>query len=290
MNNPSRPMRKLASLMVPLQEDTTSANIAFLPSGFKSARSELLKIGKYKSQWHVKMLETVDEAEFLFEDRMKMRVGKPHLESFCKEVLNCSSTGFPKLVNIRHAIDEAARDSLNARKVELGTKIRESLGMPEVQESAGKFFSVFGGHRIPSRAPSAVDMYDREIGVTSLMESVHGSLLTRGRVEMLYSAINDHGPAAIPTVHETLASTSVAASCYGHAMVFTAAYGKDGKLHESISLKGTSADEVVVPSCRMINESLVPLLTSTFTLPMLYDLKKTLKESDERVDLIESMM
>lgn len=289
----SRPMRKLASLMVPLQEDTTSANIAFLPSGFLPARKQLRSIGKYKTQWHVKMLETVDEAEFLFEDRMKMKVGKQHLEAFCKEVLNCSVTGFPKLVDLRHVINEGLKESLELRKQELDNLIRESVGLRRVQESAQKFLEVFGGRIQRSVVPSAVDLFDREIGLNKVLESIHGTLLTRGRAEMLLSAMSAGDVSQIAPDHSNLSSTSVVAECYGHKLVHTAAFGRDGVLRESVKVDSHLPEDFAVHQCKTLQESVHPAQGSEFAPTALHALKKVLKESDEvdeRLDLIESVV
>lgn len=279
----SRPQRKLASMMTRLNEDTTSSDIAFLPSGFKSARSELRKIGKYKSQWHVTMLESTDGVEFRFEDRMKLKTLKEHTDGFCQDVLKTSSAGFPKLVSIRHVIDEAKEETISERRKELDKLIPESVGVKEVTASVESFRRIFGGALVPVAGKKvAIDLIERDTGTRRLVESVHGTLLTRGKVEMLWHAINGGDRSGLAPQHERLSGASVAANCYGHKMLYTVMYGKDGRLTESLKVDGDSSalDEARLRNVRHF-EGVIKPVRGSFTLCEFLEIKKALKESDE---------
>lgn len=282
--NPPRPMRKLAAMMTPLLEDTTSSDISFLPSGFVSARKELRKIGKYKSQWHVELLESADGVSFNFENHLKLRTPKEHCESFCGEVLRTSGSGFPKLVSIRHVIEEAKAEVMDERRKELDHLVRESLSLKQLSERVGWFQRVFGGRLVECRGV-AVDLLRGESQVESLLESVHGTLLTRGKVEMLWSAIHAGDRSGISPRTESLSGASAAATCYGHRLLYTVVCGREGGLRESIRVSdgSTALRESSFQFARRSADVISPGGRG-FTPSSLLKLKKELKESDEHTD------
>jgi hypothetical protein len=145
---------------------------------------------------------------------------------------------------------------------------------------------------VESAIPAAVDPF-RNGSFQKLTETVHGTLLTRGKAEMLWHALNSGNTSSIAPEHRTLSSASAVSECFGHKLMFSVAYGRDKILRESIRVVEGLTEDFDPKGCRVVGTTMFPSTGSTFTPLMLENLKKSLKDADETgsgIDMIVKLV
>jgi len=77
----------VSKLVRVLNEDTTSANISYIPGGFTTVRNAIAALSKVKKEWGIKILDQGDLYEVAFENSLKIGINKEDYAEFNQNVL-----------------------------------------------------------------------------------------------------------------------------------------------------------------------------------------------------------
>jgi len=78
-------IRTVNEIIQTLREETTTANIAYLPSGFTSIESMFKKMAKKKPIWSVEVVDEPEDYKFKVENELHITVPKKHVNTFKQE-------------------------------------------------------------------------------------------------------------------------------------------------------------------------------------------------------------
>lgn len=72
----------LIERMNSLEEETTSANISFLPGGFTTVAKSIASLAKHKKDWKIEVRENGPDFHMVFEDQLNIKIAKKHWNNF----------------------------------------------------------------------------------------------------------------------------------------------------------------------------------------------------------------
>jgi len=117
-----------------INEDTTEANISFLPCHVGAVKSELRKLAQAKKDWQIEVLETKEGYQVTFEGALTVNVPGNYWSHF-QSIL--AEQDVSKPINFQHLLDEEAEEEqkgLNELHDELRKALRGFYSRREFQE------------------------------------------------------------------------------------------------------------------------------------------------------------
>jgi len=185
-----------------ISEVTTTANIAYLPSGFISWKEWLKRLADMKDRWNIKVLEKDSYYEVLFEDEAKAIVDKDYYCLFAKDFLGGMEGEGMAVIDLRKYLAEkmieAVDEEMKKLKRELTRALREAVEkgpVGEMREDFDLWIKLFGITKIltPKSVVFPFEEMDKSLKVVleKLFEAYEGD---KGGLEMLIEALKNGDP------------------------------------------------------------------------------------------------
>ena len=187
-----------------LDEETTSANIAFIPGGFSPVKKKLKRMGKKKKKWKLQYLECQDRYKLNFEDFLMVEVKKENWEEFKSEFLD-GNVIFENGMTIdltpyykEASLDEAMKETMGKLRSDLQKAFLNTLNSDPVKwivEDTLLWKKKFRVLQQDVPKNTVIDM--RMIG-NSIAKAVRNIYRyykeDRGNIEMIIDALNEQLP------------------------------------------------------------------------------------------------
>jgi len=114
-----------------LKEDTTSANISYIPGGFSSTRSAIAALSKVKKDWNITILDQGDLYEVAFENSLKIGINKEDYKEFNEKVLQIEGlTQIDLTQMLNEEVNTFTEDTVAETQIALTEKL---VRIPQVQ-------------------------------------------------------------------------------------------------------------------------------------------------------------
>jgi hypothetical protein len=252
-----------------LEETTTSANIAYLPSGFVPVRNALTALAKKKKKWKIKILDQWSKNQYLvvFEEALTVEVPKSHWAKFQKEMRGKISAGEDYEVDLSEYLVEQQEQDMSKLFRELEGALYEMLvqdPIKNVDENIETWIKMFGARRYVTSANILLKYETLEKDMQALLRNLkvtYGD--DRGAVESLISTIKERRPLNTFDVfnrYENLIGSRVMSSHSGIDLTFEAYVSMSWVPAESIYIEELDvADEVgAYPDVKAVNNVLFP--------------------------------
>ena len=176
-----------------LNEDTSSGNISYLPSGFISMRQTIAGLAGLKSKWKVEVLEKEKDYDVNFEDQLSIIVPKIHYQHFNDNVIKVHNVSEVDLKNI---LNEAISDEFSKLIKLLTTTLRENPQVSNAVETYNAWVAKFkysNPQPLSEKVLINLRNYDKEVvKVTKEIEKRYSQ--NRGYLEMLLGRVQESTP------------------------------------------------------------------------------------------------
>ena len=227
-----------------INEVTTSADIAFLPSGFVDVKKKLETLARLKKDWNVEILERDYGYEVDFEGKLKVIVERGYFPVFCKDVLDCEKYVAPKMtVSLYKHIKEAVDKRIIGVYEELRGKLLGMLVEPPVSysdEDAFEWERVFGvkSYLTPPTVLLRLEKLEEDIEVLiGRIRGRYGNSI--GEIEKIIDAIEDKRNLSFEFAGRNLIGTKVQSEYKSVELIFTDEVSFAWKLSEDIEIGDT---------------------------------------------------
>lgn len=187
-------MEILNKLLYRTDEDTTMADITYLPSGLGAVRSAIKTLARKKQDWDIEILENGDGRDVLFEDDFSIHVPHVYWNDFTSMFRDCLESG---QVNLNSYLKEAMEDDTEELREELRpllTRMFDSDSCRQLDRSVQQWRSRFGV-RTYQKTNSLVRFEDKQRDIqrlTTKVFDVYGK--DKGNLELLLTAIKNGDP------------------------------------------------------------------------------------------------
>jgi hypothetical protein len=187
-------MSILHKLLYRVDEDTTMANITYLPSGLGAVRSAIKTLARKKQDWNIEILENGDGRDVIFEDDFSIHVPKIYWKEFDSMFRESLGSG---VVNLNGYLIEAMEDDTEELREELRpllTGMFDSDSCRQLDRSVQQWRSRFGV-RTYQKTNSLVRFEDKQRDIqklTTKVFDVYGN--DKGNLELLLTAIKNGDP------------------------------------------------------------------------------------------------
>ena len=181
-----------------LDEDTTMANITYLPSGFTSLQKALQGLAKKKKEWKVEILEFDEERIVNFEKELSIRVSNNHWDHFVNKVFGSKMNTFdwkqtvvmPLLVeDIGEELDKATNSLQEAIVGAFDT-----IPLEELDDDILKFKNLFGIQTYLD-IDTLMRYQNKEDDMYKVLEAVKGVYKDDiGHIELIAKAFREKRP------------------------------------------------------------------------------------------------
>lgn len=130
----------ITDILESINEETTSANVAFLPGGFSTVSKSIQDLAKMKNSWDIEVLESADGYDVDFEGQLKVNVKKDHWPEFLSHTKD-SLGDFSKIrkisgASLDHFLQEAVVDEIENLLCELKESLLNRLKKSEVRNAS----------------------------------------------------------------------------------------------------------------------------------------------------------
>jgi len=252
-----------------LKEETTSANIAYLPSGFVPVRTALQTLARKKKKWKIKILDQWSKNQYLvvFEDDLTIEVPKRCWSQFLKDMRGKVSAGDAYEIDLSEYLKEQNEKDMNRLFKELEGMLHEMLvkdPVKGVDENLETWIKMFGARRYVTN-PNVLLKYETlEKDMQELIKNLRVTYGDdRGAVESLISTIKERRPLNTFDVfnrYENLIGSRVMSSHSGIDLTFEAYVSMSWVPSESIYIEEDDvADEIgAYPDIKAVNNVLFP--------------------------------
>jgi len=224
-----------------INEVTTSADIAFLPSGFVDVKKKLETLARLKKDWNIEILERDYGYEVNFEDKLKVIVEKGHFPVFCKNVLGCEKYVAPKMtVSLYKYLKEAIDKRIIDVYEELKEKLLSMLVEPSISyldEDAFEWERVFGVKSYLTPPTVLIRLEKLEGDIEVLIGRIRGRYGNSvGEIEKIIDAIESKKNLSFEFAGRNLIGTKVQSEYKGVELIFTGEVSFNWKLSENIEI------------------------------------------------------
>lgn len=178
-------------------ETTTSANIAYLPSGFRKVTKALKTLRKKKNDWKVRTIESDDHFDVVFEDSLCVKVSKDHWKDFMTRLCPSGDFKIPDTTLDLGLMNERRLNEANkTHNEEIIKQVRGALlelfvepPLATIDEHVELWKKTFKTvHYLPQKG-SVLQYPNFESELKSFLKSL--TPLDRGTLEMVLSSIED---------------------------------------------------------------------------------------------------
>ena len=188
---------ELLSVVASINEDTTMANVAFLPSGFGTVKAQLATLSKKKKSWKIEILEDDDGHTVNFEEDLSIRVAHEHWDEFVDvmfdgvEHMNRYYRG--ELMNIP-LFEDREFDIASTRLQDAVVDAFDEPPVEEVDDDVLKFKNLFG-IRDYGQVDALIDYHNKEDDLYGMLEKLKSAYRDdSGYLEMIAKAFDDKRP------------------------------------------------------------------------------------------------
>jgi len=182
------------NIMESLEEDTTSANIAYLPSGFAVIKPVLNALARMKKDWNIDILENEDDYLINFENKCQISVKKAHLESFRRDTNIDIGQKIISLDQFLNEAEDEIESLLNMVNINLHElMVRQPIN--NVDNDLEHWSRLFKGNDISKEDDVALRIGNLEQNMKALNQEIRNKYSDdRGNLELLIDALKNKTP------------------------------------------------------------------------------------------------
>jgi len=183
------------SIIEGLEEMTSMANIAYLPSGFVDVKKALKTLSKQKKDWDLEILEDDEEYNLNFEGGLIITVPKEHWEDFNTKFGSPLESG---VLCLGSFLSEALDDDIKKLAVEFKSELNKMLGkepFKTVKQQIVKWIATFPRHGFDTTDDCPIFYHTTSKCIQLLTDRTlraYGD--DRGYLEVLINAIKENQP------------------------------------------------------------------------------------------------
>lgn len=212
------------SIIQDLKEETSSADISYIPDGFLNTKTILRAMAGKKTNWKVDILEDGDEYKVNFENRLKIKIPKKDYEHFNTNVLDLKGL---KEANLTCILNEAFTDQVNTVADELTRTLTVDLRkIFEIEQSiflVSAWHRLFGGEftGVANKPLIRISNYDKDVLVlVKKIKDWYGDDV--GQMEMVIEAIKEKNPLNsydVFATHEYIVGERISSNVDGNRLI-----------------------------------------------------------------------
>jgi len=185
-----------------VQEVTTSANIAYLPSGFTTVKKAIKALAKKKQKWGINIIDDQLSESYVvcFEDALNVKVQKKWWKDFLRRILGKDSVVFTDkfMVDLGGYVKEAQEEQMS----DLFKELKQALSGLLVQEPISTidadimtWLKYFGRRRYTTSASTMLKYESLDRDLSNLVKQLQTAYKDdRGTIEMIIAAVKERRP------------------------------------------------------------------------------------------------
>lgn len=264
-------------------EDTTMANITYLPSGLGAVKSALRNLAKQKPEWNIEILENEKGHKVVFEDALSIFVPRQWWNDFSLMFDEHVETG---TIGLYKHLNEAMRDEIDTLKREIQPALTKMLNEDQfavLDHAVEQWESRFGIRSYkPIDALINVERKQNDIQrLDGALKRAYGS--DRGNLQILLESIRKQNPLNSFNIFKDknfLYGTRILSRHDASDMIFEATIDMGYFMGQSIQI----INEDIVrefenyPNVRVVKNTIYPI-NKTFDTKILFDLEDELEEA-----------
>lgn len=183
-----------------VNETTTTANIAYLPSGFVPVRKALATLAKKKKKWNIQILDDLVNESYIvkLEDALSISVKKKDWVSFQENIKGRIVSGDTYMIDLGGFLNEQNENDLRALFKELEGELYGMLVVPPVSTIDNDISTWLRKFKVTSYQTSDNTLLKYETlekDMKLLIKSIESSYGDdRGSLEMLISSLEQKRP------------------------------------------------------------------------------------------------
>ena len=264
-------------------EDTTMANVTFLPSGLGAVKAAIKNLAKVKKDWNIEILETEKGKKVMFEDQLSIFVPEQWWDDFSMmfdEQLEHGKVGLYKYLN--EAMEDEAEELREEIRPAL-TKMFEEKQFRAVDKAAEQWHARFGAVQYRPSKNVLVKAETKRQDIQRLVGAIHKAYgEDRGNLQILLEAISNSTTLNSFNIFKEknfLYGTRILSRHDSSDLMFEATIGMDYIMNQSIIVGNEEVlDELAKFRNIKIVKNVIYPVNKVFDAQILYDLDDALED------------
>lgn len=265
-------------------EDTTMANITFLPSGLGAVKAAIKNLAKVKKDWDIEILETEEGKKVMFEDQLSIFVPTQWWNDFSMmfdEQLEHGTVGLYKYLN------EAMADEAEELREEIRpalTKMFEEKQFRAVDKASQQWQGRFGVQQYRPSANILIKAETKVKDIQRLVGAIHKAYGEDiGNLQILLESIREGTPLNSFNIFKEkdfLYGTRIFSRRESSDLIFEATIGMDYIMNQSITVGNEDVLEELAKyrDIKIVKNIIYPA-NKVFDAQILYDLDNALEDT-----------